>query len=119
MAPLSGTARINGNCEWNCSGARTRGVLRRLARDFRHSKGGNERTVDSDQSAAAIGGNHRHEIDVVAKKFCGCSQYGIRLLHAARGFLHELADRRFKRQISTQCTEELQPAAVASQDFVL
>jgi hypothetical protein len=38
-------SRINGSNEWNCSGARTRGVCRRLARDFRHPKGGNQASV--------------------------------------------------------------------------
>jgi hypothetical protein len=96
-------------------GRRTR--LQILARDFRHPKSGNERTVDSDESAAAIGGNHRHEVDVVPKKLCGRSEYGVRPLHATRGFLHEIADRRVKRQTSTQRTEKLPATAVASQDF--
>ena len=31
-------------------------------------KGGIEGTEDSDESAAAIGGNHRHDVDVVAEE---------------------------------------------------
>ena len=51
------------------------------------------------------------------KKLRGCSEYGVRLLNAARGLPHEIADGRLKRQTSTQRAEKLPTTAVASQDF--
>ena len=81
--------------------------------------GGIEGTEYSQKSAAAIGSNHGHQVQVVAKELKTGRKHCGSFLHAGRTLVHEVTKGCLEWQSATQRVEKLSTAAVTLQDSVL